>query len=64
MRDRAIYLPLTDKEKTTLEQVARERETNQRQVLRDAIRAMAQKEETANNDRLQGYAPSPAIVHG
>lgn len=46
-RTRAIYLPLTAKEKDTLERIAKERETNQRQVLRDAIRRLGEKERTA-----------------
>jgi hypothetical protein len=43
MRERAIYLPLTDREKKALEDAARERETSQRQVLRDAIRELGEK---------------------
>lgn len=45
MRPRAIYLPLTDKEKKTLESIAKDRETTQRQVLRDAIRNLGEKKE-------------------
>ena len=42
MRERAIYLPLSDNEKRTLERVAKERETTQRQLLRDAIRQLGE----------------------
>ena len=47
MRDRAIYLPLTANEKKTLERIAKERETNQRQVLRDAIRQLGETKRAA-----------------